>query len=118
MMSRRFTFVTVALTAVGAVLGGAILAGRGPPSSGSARDTVGPNRSAAPARVSQGAVPGTLVNFADVVERINPAVVNIDATTRGTSGSGERKRRRQQQYPDPPELFDRPDSTLPRSDMP
>jgi serine protease Do len=53
-----------------------------------------------------------------VVERINPAVVNIDATTRATSSSGDRKRRRQQQFPDPPELFDRPDSTLPRPDTP
>jgi hypothetical protein len=31
-----------------------------------------------------------LVNFADVVERINPAVVNIDATARGR----DRTRRR------------------------
>ena len=27
--------------------------------------------------------PGGLVNFADVVDRVNPAVVNIEATSRG-----------------------------------
>jgi serine protease Do len=35
-----------------------------------------------------------LVNFADVAERINPAVVNIEATTRST-GTGGRRRREQ-----------------------
>jgi len=117
MMSRRFTFVTVALTAVVAFLVGAIVAGGVRQPAVSARDGASPSRPVATARVALGAVPGTLVNFADVVERINPAVVNIDATTRGSS-STERKRRRQQQFPDPPELFDRPDSTLPRSDTP
>src|ERR1700745_1029438 len=110
MMSRRFTFVTVALTAVVAFLVGAIVAGGGRQSSIAAGDPASASRAAAPVR-ALAAVPGTLVNFADVVERINPAVVNIDATTRGAS-STERKRRRQQQFPDPPELFDRPDSTL------
>jgi len=33
-----------------------------------------------------------LVNFADVAERINPAVVNIEATTRATGTSGRRRR--------------------------
>jgi serine protease Do len=117
MMSRRFTFVTVALTAVVAFLVGAIVAGGVRQSSVVAGDTASAGRAAAPVR-ALAAVPGTLVNFADVVERINPAVVNIDATTRGTNNSGERKRRRQQQFPDPPELFDRPDSTLPRPDTP
>jgi serine protease Do len=47
----------------------------------------------------------SLVNFADVVERINPAVVNIDATAR-SAGAARRLGR-----PDPPaspELFDGP----------
>src|SRR4029078_7609867 len=40
------------------------------------------------------------VNFADVVERINPAVVNIDGTARGQEG---RRRRGRTSIPDPPE---------------
>jgi serine protease Do len=46
----------------------------------------------------------SLVNFADVVERINPAVVNIDATTRGR----ESRRRRGGARPDGPDPFDGP----------
>ena len=80
MMSRRFTFVSVALTAVVAFLVGAIVAGGGRQSSVSAGDAASPRHPAAAARAVLGAGPGTLVNFADVVERINPAVVNIDAT--------------------------------------
>src|SRR5262249_22959982 len=51
-----------------------------------------------------------LVNFADVVERLNPAVVNIDATSRGGA------RRRQQRSGDapPPEFGPRPDREAPR----
>ena len=47
----------------------------------------------------------SLVNFADVVERLNPAVVNIDATTKG---SETRRRRPRAGVPDPPDLFDGP----------
>jgi len=36
-----------------------------------------------------------LVNFADVAERINPAVVNIEATTRADSSTQGRRRRQQ-----------------------
>jgi len=78
-MSRRFTVVTVALTAVVAFLVGAIFAGSVARSSVAA----GPVATNPPRPVSRVDVPGALVNFADVVERINPAVVNIDATARG-----------------------------------
>ena len=44
---------------------------------------------AAPAINSPAAIPPGLVNFADVAESLNPAVVNIEATTRG----GSRRRR-------------------------
>ncbi len=47
----------------------------------------------------------SLVNFADVVERLNPAVVNIDTTTRG---NGKRPRRRGARPLDPPDQFDGP----------
>ena len=49
-----------------------------------------------------GALP---VNFADVVERINPAVVNIDATARGDGA-----RRRSRGLREPSDLYQRPDS--------
>jgi serine protease Do len=80
-MSKRFTIVTVALTATVAFLVGVILAGG---------ITTAPIVSTAPAAPSptytaetakrEAVVP--LVSFADVAERINGAVVNIDATTR------------------------------------
>ena len=102
-MSRRFTLVSVVLTAIVAFLVGAIFAG------GVARSAVsaGAPTKATVARVA--ARPGgaasltPLVNFADVVERINPAVVNIDATTRGRDG-----RRRRGRGPDSPNPFDGP----------
>jgi serine protease Do len=104
-MTRRFTLVTLALTAVVAFLVGAIVAG------GLDRPTLSgaPERSATHPAVGSG--PGSpLFNFADVVERINPSVVNIDATSRGT----EARRRGRSLLPDPPESpspFDRaPDS--------
>jgi serine protease Do len=100
-MTRRFTIVTVALTAVIAFLVGAILAG-GLDRPAMTADTPGLRRpvspTIAPVRQPAGV---SLVNFADIVERINPAVVNIDATARG----GER-RRRNRTLPDVPEPFD------------
>ena len=83
-MSKRFTIVTVALTAIVAFLVGVILAGG---------ITTAPIVSTAPAAPSNSAerikrdppaaVP--LVNFADVAERINASVVNIDAAIRMTA---------------------------------
>ena len=102
-MSRRFTLVTVVLTAVVAFLVGAIVAG------GVARSAVSAGAPPKAAAVRAAARPGSaaslpsLVNFADVVERINPAVVNIDATTRGRDGS-----RRRGRGPDAPDPFDGP----------
>jgi serine protease Do len=105
-MSRRFTLVTVVLTAFVAFLVGAIVAG------GVARSAVsagGAPAKAAAARLASsraGNVPAALaVNFADVVERINPAVVNIDATTRGRES---RRRRGRSGAPEPPDPFDGP----------
>jgi len=102
-MSRRFTLVTLALTAVVAFLVGAILAG------GVARSAVSAVAPAKPApavrlasRSSSGPAMGSLVNFADVVERLNPAVVNIDTTTRGSD------RRRRNRAPSPGDPFDAP----------
>src|SRR5262249_57232395 len=90
LMSRRFTLVTVALTAVVAFLVGAIVAGGVVRSAVSAGSPVKPAPAARlAARTSPSPALGSLVNFADVVERLNPAVVNIDTTTRGV----DKKRR-------------------------
>ncbi len=106
-MSRRFTLVTVTLTAVVAFLVGAIIAGgfaRSAVSAGApAKAAVG---RATPARIGSSApAMASLVNFADVVERLNPAVVNIDTTTRG---NGKRPRVRGARPLDPPDQFDGP----------
>jgi serine protease Do len=103
-MSRRFTFVTVALTALVAFLVGAIVAG------GVARSAVSavtPPRAATPRPASRTSAPvmASLVNFADVVERINPAVVNIDTTMRGRDA---RKRRGGTRPAEPPDPLDGP----------
>jgi serine protease Do len=105
LLSRRFTVVTITLTAVVAFLVGAIVAGGvarsavsagGPPKMSAARPT--------PARMSGVAPMAGLVNFADVVEHLNPAVVNIDTTTRGNA----RRRRSGARPADPPDQFDGP----------
>jgi serine protease Do len=112
-MSRRSTFVTLALTAAVAFLVGTIFAG------GITRSAVvaGPDAKNAGNRsgVRAGAGPSaTVVNFADVVDRINPAVVSIDATSKARD---PRRRRNRTDAPDPPDLFDAPfDFTQPRRD--
>src|SRR5229473_2577842 len=112
-MSRRFTAVTLALTAIVAFLVGAIVAG------GVARSSVAagaPTRRVAREPRIRGAgatVPVTVVNFADVIERINPAVVNIEATTRGNDAA--RRRRIRPDLPDVPEPFSGSPGT-PRND--
>jgi serine protease Do len=98
-MSDRFTLVSVGLTAVVAFLVGAIFAGgldhaavtAGPPPG---PETIAPAASAPVSLVPLGTLPA---NFADVVERVNTAVVNIDATVRST----ERRRRPGGEAPDP-----------------
>src|SRR5512135_1381595 len=108
-MSRRFTVVTLALTAVVAFLVGAIVAGgvsRSSIAAGAAK--LGATRAAA--RPIGGGFGSTVASFADVVQRINPAVVNIDATSRGHD------RRRRNRGSDQPDLYDGPDYGSPRSD--
>jgi len=101
-MSRRFTIVTVCLTAVVAFMVGAIMAG------GLARSNMaaGPTAKLATLRgkATQTAPVGSLVNFADVVARVNPAVVNIDATIRSRGG----RKRRGRDLPEAPDPFDGP----------
>jgi serine protease Do len=107
-MSKRFTVVTVVLTAVVAFLVGAIVAGGIARSSVTAGAPPGTASVRAVARASAAVAPP--VNFADVVERINPAVVNIDATARGREP--RRRGRFRLEAPDP---FD---NDPPRGDTP
>src|SRR5438128_3467965 len=105
-MSKRFTIVTVALTALVAFLVGAILAG------GIARPSVaaGPVPSIEPRSSVRAAATASVINFADIVERVNPAVVNIDATARG------RDARRRRGAPDGGDPLGGPPDGPPRQD--
>jgi len=78
-MSKRFTFITLALSTSVAFLVGLIMAGgttRTPVVSSAAVREAPPHDRPRPA-----SLPG-VVNFADIAERINPAVVNIDAASK------------------------------------
>jgi len=105
-VTRRFTLVTVGLVATVAFLIGLIVAGSLTPSpavSGSYTPSPTPVRLAAPA--ARDGVP-SVVNFADVAEQINPAVVNMDAATRDRQG-GSRRQDPRRPAPDF-DLFDMP----------
>src|SRR4051812_40426050 len=101
-MTRRFVVVTVCLTATIAFLIGLEVAGNMTPQPAISAPTAPlvPTRG----RLSSSLSPA-LTSFADVAERLNPAVVNIDATSRGTARS---RRFGGLPVPDGPELFDRP----------
>src|SRR5688572_18391377 len=108
-MSRRFTFVTLALTAIVAFLVGAIFAGGGTDSSSvTAGQVIEESRPASRVADRTAAVP--LIDFADVVERLNPAVVNIDATTIGR----DPRSRRNRAVPESPGQLDGPNDLGPR----
>jgi serine protease Do len=100
-MSRRFLVLTGCLIASVAFLVGLIVAGSLSPQ---------PVASAQPQRLTTTRTPAaaalaaTTTSFADVAERLNPAVVNIDATSRGN----RLRRRFGMQLPDSPDMFDRP----------
>jgi len=78
-VTRRFVLVTLCLTATIAFLIGLVVAGSMSPQFAIAA----PSAPQIPvrARLSAGISPA-VVSFADVAERLNPAVVNIDATSR------------------------------------
>ena len=85
-MSRRFALVTVLLVAAGSFLVGLIVAGSLTPAPAASRTT---RSSSVPSATTRLASTSSLVNFADVAERLNPAVVNIDATSRGGQNPGD-----------------------------
>ncbi len=101
-MTRRFLAVTVCLSATLAFMVGLIVAGSMTPS----RAVSAPERVASVRRMAAPPAPAGTVSFADIAERLNPAVVNIDATAEGTRS---RERVRGVPLPEgPPDLFDRP----------
>jgi serine protease Do len=99
-MTRRFLVATVCLTAVVAFLVGLIVAGSMTP----APAVSAPSAKPASTRSAALAAAPNVVSFADIAEKLNPAVVNIDATSRGN----ENRRRFGVPLPDSPDLFDRP----------
>ena len=84
-MSKRFTTITVALSAAVAFLVGVIIAGGLTPYTGRSTEPRTPpaNDKVRPARSNPAPA---IVNFADVAERINAAVVNIEAASKTPFG--------------------------------
>jgi len=109
-MTRRFLAVTVFLAAAVAFLIGLVVAGTMTPARAASATTAReaapqPAALATPSRgIAPAAVPASDASFADIAERLNPAVVNIDATSRGE----DRLRRRAPGLPDEPDPFERP----------
>lgn len=100
-MTRRFLAVTVCLSATLAFMVGLIVAGSLMPS----KATSAPERVVSAPRISASPLPAGAVSFADIAERLNPAVVNIDATA---EGNRPRTRARGVPLPDaPPDPFGR-----------
>src|SRR5215216_1350672 len=98
-MTRRFLVATVCLFAVVAFLVGLIVAGSMMPAPAVSH----PTALKVAARMAPGApVAPNVVSFADIAERLNPAVVNIDATSRGNDRG---RRRFGMPLPDSPDLF-------------
>src|SRR5580765_1593415 len=112
--SRRFTYVSVALAAAVAFLVGTIFAG------GVTRSLVtagGGDRDPRRAAGRQAVPAGPLVNFADVVARVNPAVVNIDATSKSRGRRGHGHSNGPGDNDEDGDLFDAPfDSVQPKRD--
>jgi serine protease Do len=110
-MTRRFIAVTIGLAATVSFLVGLIVAGTMTPAPASSA----PQPRLVKARtVNAAAAAPAVASFADIAERLNPAVVNIDATTRWTS----QRRRFNSAPPDRPELFERPQAPEPQRDVP
>lgn len=109
-MTRRFLAVTVFLAATVAFLIGLVVAGSMTPARAISATTVretapAPTWPATPSRsIAAAAIPAGDASFADIAERLNPAVVNIDATTRGE----DRARRQSTVLPNEPDPFERP----------
>lgn len=103
-MTRRFAGFTVALTAGVSFMVGMVVTGSLAPSTATSAPAISEIR---PARDDRPFMPGIagVVNFADVAERLNPAVVNIDASMRRRTRALPPGARR---TPPRPEVFEDP----------
>jgi serine protease Do len=100
-VTNRFAYFTVGLTASVSFLVGMVVTGSLSPSEATSAPTV----TVRSVRDDRPFVPGIagVVNFADVAERLNPAVVNIDATSRRRARPQNNSR-----TPNRPEMFEDP----------
>jgi serine protease Do len=101
-VTRRFAYFSVGLTACVSFLVGMVVTGSLSPSTAGSTPTVSAARIARDDRSFTPGIAG-VVNFADVAERLNPAVVNIEATARRRPRPATPGR-----TPSRPELFDDP----------
>ena len=102
---RRFTIITVALASTVAFLVGLLIAGQFSTPVVTTAPRLSPRPASTGANLPLG-IGGGAANFADVAERINAAVVNIDATSKGAAvRDPQRFLRRPDQ---PPRNFDSP----------
>jgi len=86
-MSRRFLAAIVCLSTTVGLLLGLVIAGSLTP----APAVSAPKTRVVPARsASSAAAAPALASFADIAERLNPAVVNIDSTSRGDGSTTKR----------------------------
>jgi serine protease Do len=112
MKSSRFAYVSVGLAAAVAFLVGTIFAG------GVTRSLLnaGPGDRDVRRGISRSNVPSApIVNFADIVARVNPAVVNVDATSKSRGRRGHARPNGDDD--DNGDLFDAPfDSVQPKRD--
>jgi len=106
-MARRFLIVTIALTATVAFCIGLVVAGTMMPAP-AASVVTSTLRSTRIAEHPSAVMPAGAVSFTDVAERLNPAVVNIDAASRTSI-----RPRRRMVLPDGPDPFERPPSREP-----
>src|SRR5438132_6006827 len=94
-MSRPFAFVTFALASMMSFMIGLIVAGSvapAPAASQPQRSPAEPRPAGVRARSLPARAAGSLVNFAALAGRINPAVGKIEATTPGGESTGRPRR--------------------------
>jgi serine protease Do len=101
-VTSRFAYFTVGLTACVSFLVGMVVTGSMSPSTATSAPSISAARNVRDDRPVMPGIAG-VVNFADVAERLNPAVVNIDATSRRRPRPQSNSR-----TPARPELFDDP----------
>ena len=105
-MTKRFTLITLVLSTMVAFLVGIIIAGgvsRTPVVSSEAA-----NKPASDKPRAALTTPVGVVNFADVAERINPAVVNIDSASSRPAGRETSRMTRPDEMPDSPRDLETP----------